>query len=133
MEKLLISEGRYTYKNVSRWSKKFNVFDADKLFFPVNLSNAHWAMVVVNMQRQEIHYYDSLRCDGTKYLTGMLRWLKDEATTKNGGRGFDENKWKTFHREMHVPQQGNGNAYFNSNNKHNQNQSQINTDIITIF
>ena len=78
----MISDKAYTYKNVARWSKKFDVFTFDKLYFPVNLSNTHWTLLVVYMQRKEIHYYDSMSGSGKKYLEGLLRWLVDEAQNK---------------------------------------------------
>jgi hypothetical protein len=35
MERLLISDHAYTYSNVRRWSKKFDSFAQEKIFFPV--------------------------------------------------------------------------------------------------
>ena len=35
MERLLISDHAYTYSNVRRWSKKFDSFAQEKIYFPV--------------------------------------------------------------------------------------------------
>ena len=51
---------KYTYNNVKRWTKQFDVFTMDKLFFPLNLDNMHWTMIIIYMQLHEIHYYDSM-------------------------------------------------------------------------
>jgi hypothetical protein len=79
MERLLISDHDYTYPNVRRWSKKFDSFALEKIFFPVrvvcelnltspphlfqstaftqiNISNTHWTMLVVYMQAKQVRY-----------------------------------------------------------------------------
>lgn len=34
-----LSEGGYNYVNVRRWTRKFDIFNLDKVFVPVNLAN----------------------------------------------------------------------------------------------
>eukprot|EP01038_Epipyxis_sp_PR26KG_P006123 gene6123-8439_t len=106
--KLLICDHGYTYGNVKRWSKKFDIFAMDKIFFPVNLNNSHWAMAVVYMRKKRICYYDSMSCDGSIYLKGLMRWIKDEGTHKKGGMVVDESEWELSQKEPNVPQQRNG-------------------------
>ena len=108
IEKLLIADKKYAYSNVRRWSKKFNVFSLDKVFMPVNLSNTHWTLIVIYVQRKEVHYYDSMSGPGKKYIEGVLRWVADEAKDKQGIDNYDTSDWQTFDREAHVPQQHNG-------------------------
>ena len=42
MERLLISDHAYTYSNVRRWSKKFDSFAQDKIYFPVRVICMPW-------------------------------------------------------------------------------------------
>lgn len=107
MEKLLISDNKYNYKNVAQWSKKFNVFDLDKIFFPINIDNSHWTLGVIFVAKKEIHYYDSMKGNGRVYLKAMLQWLQDEAR-KKWKTTIQDNKWSLLSGENHVPQQMNG-------------------------
>mmetsp|Transcript_60352 Transcript_60352/g.106070 ORF Transcript_60352/g.106070 Transcript_60352/m.106070 type:complete len:394 (-) Transcript_60352:70-1251(-) len=102
----LLENRQYTYSNVKRWSKKFDVFAMDKIFMPVNLNNSHWVMAVVFVQKKEIHYYDSMSGNGEFYMKSILRWLGDEANDKKIG-SVNPSEW-TLTDEDPVPQQRNG-------------------------
>jgi hypothetical protein len=73
LDRLLVTDNGYKYANIKRWSKKIDVFKLDKIFFPVNLNNTHWTMMVVYMQLKEIHYYDSMSGSGKRHLEA-LKW-----------------------------------------------------------
>ena len=92
-----VMENEYTYKNVNRWSKKFNIFEKDKIFIPVNISNTHWTLLVVFMQAKQIHYYDSMSSSGKKYMQTAMRWVKDEGREKLKME-VDESEWKLVDR-----------------------------------
>ena len=106
----LYRNGAYNFKLVKRWTEKhnINIFEKDKIFIPVNISNTHWAMIVAYMQYNSIHYYDSLKREGVnKFLKpAVLRWLKDESAER--GIAFDENEWDLIDQESNVPLQDNG-------------------------
>jgi Ulp1 family protease len=106
MDKLL-GDGHvgYCYNGVARWTKKFDVFQMDKIFFPVNISNTHWTMAVVLISRKEIHYYNSMKDAGTRYKRGLLRWLGDESKSKKKS-DLDESGWTSL--SPPCPQQQNG-------------------------
>ena len=108
IEKLLNADKKYTYSNVRRWSKKFDLFKMDKVFMPVNLSNTHWTLIVVYVQLKEVHYYDSMSGPGKRYIEGVLRWIADEAKDKRGEANYDTSDWTSHDREAGVPQQMNG-------------------------
>jgi len=95
----------YHYKDVARWTKKFDVFQLDKVFIPVNIANTHWTMAVVLVSRKEIHYYNSMKDEGRKYKNGLLRWLGDETQSKKQ-TNFDQSGW-TLHSPP-CPKQENG-------------------------
>ena len=44
------TDSRYDYKRVSRWSKNVplkDIFALDKLFFPINVSDMHWILGII--------------------------------------------------------------------------------------
>ena len=98
--------GIYEYPGVRAWTKKVDVFAMDMLFIPINIENSHWTLVVVNVQKCEIHYYDSLNRSEDKYLEAVQRWLHDEAKDKD--KSYNAALWKHYSRESSVPQQQNG-------------------------
>ena len=99
---------QYTYRNVKRWSKKFDVFEKDKIFFPVNLNNTHWTMAAVFVQRREIWYCDSMCGSGMKWLKALLRWLQDESREKKGVELAGVDEWKLVNNPPGYPRQTNG-------------------------
>lgn len=106
MEKLL-QNGQYNYGNVKRWTKKFDIFEKDKIFIPINLSNSHWTLCVVYMRAREIHYYDSMSGSGRSHLPSVLQWIVDEGREKKN-MVVNREEWKLIDREKRVPQQRNG-------------------------
>lgn len=107
MERLLITDRKYNYSNVQRWTKKFDIFSKHKIFVPINLSNTHWALGVVYMEAHEIHYYDSMSGRGDQFLNALRSWVADESLNKRKVE-LDMSDWKLISREAHVPQQMNG-------------------------
>jgi sentrin-specific protease 1 len=103
----LLENGFYNYANVKRWSRKFDIFTKEKVFIPVNLHNTHWTLVVIYIQKKEIHYYDSMSGSGKTYLDASLQWLIDEGKEKKN-LIIKREEWKLFDKESHVPQQRNG-------------------------
>lgn len=102
ISKLLDADGRYNYNNVKRWSKKFNIFEKDKVFCPVNIGNSHWTLGVIYVQKKEIRYYDSMASLGRRFLDGMLNYMKDEAAKLSIPFNIDE--WTVLPNED-TPQQ----------------------------
>ena len=108
MNKLMDSgDGSYCYDNVKRWSKKFNIFEKNKIFCPINLKNTHWTMLVIYVQEKKIKFYDSMASKGTRYLNGALQYLQDESIKRNGAN-FNLNEWELISTTDKVPQQENG-------------------------
>lgn len=103
----LLEQERYTYSNVRRWTKKFDITTKDKIFCPVNVHNTHWTMAVVYVQKKEIHYYDSMSGSGHEYLQALKRWVADDVKDKKGVE-LDTSSWKLISHPPDVPQQRNG-------------------------
>lgn len=103
----LLGEG-YNYANVRRWTKKFDVFAADKVFFPINVSNAHWVLAVVWVQQRKVCFYDSMAGSGERWLAALMRWIVDESKDKRG-EAIDEAVWSVVKCvRSTTPQQRNG-------------------------
>jgi sentrin-specific protease 1 len=94
---------------IFRWTKDFNIFDMDKLFFPINLANTHWALAVCFMSLKEIWYCDSLTIPTrSRYLHALLQYLSDESKMKLGV-ALNVEEWKLINCSAEdIPQQENG-------------------------
>lgn len=98
----------YEYANVRRWSRKFDIFEMDKVVFPINISNSHWTLAVLFVQEKRICYYDSMNGNGDRYLTALRCWLVDEAQNKKQ-MNLDGQEYTLIGSvENNVPQQNNG-------------------------
>jgi sentrin-specific protease 1 len=90
-ERMMVVDSGFKFSNVKRWTKKRDIFSADKLYFPINLGNMHWVLVVVDVQSKCVRHYDSLGADGELYLQGFLLWLQHEASSSS--KVFNKEDW----------------------------------------
>ena len=72
------ARGGYSYTNVQRWGRRYNLAQMDRVFFPINISNSHWCLAVVFPQEWKIRYYDSLGGKNSVCLDLIERYLQDE-------------------------------------------------------
>jgi sentrin-specific protease 1 len=129
---LYFDHNRYDYNQVHRWSKNVNVFNQDKLFFPIN-KNFHWTLAVIFMVKKEIHYYDSMKGSnnqmGIDIYNLLLHWMEDvdtryiwseelqrneDVNSLNSNRittpAIDRTQWRFVNTDINdVPQQVGGN------------------------
>lgn len=95
--------------NVKR-SLKSDLTQADKIFFPVNITNTHWALAVIFMQEKEIRYYDSMFSSKDQediYLNALLQMLVDWHQMSD--KQFQKDEWNLFNTDIEIlPQQRNG-------------------------
>jgi len=52
----------YNYDHVTRWTRTLQIFDLEKIFFPIHIRN-HWTLAVVHIPTQQVQYYDSMSDD----------------------------------------------------------------------
>lgn len=122
MHRLLVTSNEYDYNQVTRWTKNrrrdINIFEMDKIFFPINYRNNHWTLAIIYVQKKEIHYFDTYVEYGNRtgysykdksdyYCNGLLKWVIDEGKRKKV-HGM-ENEWKLINRSSNIPQQNNDN------------------------
>jgi sentrin-specific protease 1 len=89
----------------SRGLGQADLFARSALFFPINVSNAHWCLAVADMKRRTLTYYDSLGSSGTRCLQTLLQYLRDEHQDKKGSALLEE--WELISPEKSSPQQAN--------------------------
>ena len=54
----------YLFKNVQRWTKHIDISTLEIIFIPVNITNHHWTLVLIDILLKTIIYYDSFRHEG---------------------------------------------------------------------
>ena len=73
----------YSYDMVQRWTQKFDSLAYDKIFFPINITNCHWILVVMDKGAGTISVYDSLGGEHPIIGASIKRWALDEADYYN--------------------------------------------------
>ena len=104
-------DGKYEYNNVKRWSKKVpgkDIFNLDKIIFPINEGRMHWLCAAAFMQEKRIQLYDSMGSNGMHYLQSLFQYIKDEHQAKKGTPLPDAQEWRLVSCESATPRQRNG-------------------------
>uniref|UniRef100_A0A914X5Y6 Ubiquitin-like protease family profile domain-containing protein n=1 Tax=Plectus sambesii TaxID=2011161 RepID=A0A914X5Y6_9BILA len=91
------------YIGVRSWVKT-NVFSYDLLLFPIHDHGNHWTLIVVNMPRWRISFYDSMGGNGDHHLQIIHDLLRAEFADKHPTRPFVPFTCVT---ERRLPQQQN--------------------------
>ena len=103
---------KFNYDKVKTWSKKLvpgsNIFKLNKLFFPCNIGQNHWACTVIFMEDKCIKYYDSLGGSGDLYINALWKYLENEASTIDEVERLDVKNWQFTDSDQGIPQQFNG-------------------------
>ena len=84
---VLCRGGKLNYDNVKNWGTNLcdDIFsDLDYLFIPINKEQSHWALLVVDMNAQEVKAYDSLEKSCRKELKAVHEYLKAEHEIEEG-------------------------------------------------
>ncbi|KFV66571.1 Sentrin-specific protease 2, partial [Dryobates pubescens] len=100
----LISGG---YTAVRRWTRGVDLFQQDLIFVPIHL-RVHWALVVIDVRRKTIKYYDSMGQKGDKICQTLFQYLREESHEKRNLE-LASSEWTLRSMESHeIPQQSNG-------------------------
>jgi len=103
---LLSVEGTgYNYGKVSKWTKKIDIFQLDKIIIPVHLG-AHWCLACVSIKRKRIEYYDSMGGTNIHCRKCLRQYITDEYKLKYS-KELDLSEWTDHAPGSKVPQQQN--------------------------
>ncbi|XP_053568827.1 sentrin-specific protease 2 [Bombina bombina] len=95
------------YQAVRRWTKCVNLFEKDIILLPVHL-DVHWSLLVCDLRKKTIKYYDSVGQDGYSICEEFLKYLQEESKVKRN-LSLNVAKWKLHSMKPHeIPQQMNG-------------------------
>ncbi|KAG8135847.1 putative Sentrin-specific protease 2 protein [Naja naja] len=95
------------YNAVKRWTKEVDLFQHDIILVPIHI-RLHWALVVIDLRRKTIKYFDSMGQNGTRICMRLLQYLQEESKAK---KNLDINisSWTLYSMKPHeIPQQLNG-------------------------
>ena len=102
--------GDSSAENFGKWIKKFdNVFEVDLVIVPYNLSQCHWALVVVNFRLKRFEYYDSLGSslyDALRHIAVVKKMFTSEAARRKKPFDFSDNNYIATVQE--IAEQKNG-------------------------
>ncbi|KAJ7325007.1 hypothetical protein JRQ81_018027 [Phrynocephalus forsythii] len=59
------------YNAVRRWTKEVDIFQYDMILVPIHI-RVHWALVVIDMRRETITYFDSMGQNGYRVCMQLL-------------------------------------------------------------
>jgi hypothetical protein len=90
-------DGVYCYRRVSKYTQKVegrDIFDLDKVFFPINFKQVHWICAVASMQEHIIRIYDSGGGGSwSQYSEAILKFIGDEHKAVKGSELPELSKW----------------------------------------
>lgn len=93
----------YFKNKVNHHIKTF--FDVDKVFIPVNMDQMHWALVVINVEKKIIEFYDSLGSGGVEIMTNI--WCFVEMEYEKKYNSSLPQMWRKKNMSRTIPQQTN--------------------------
>ncbi|XP_015726576.1 sentrin-specific protease 2 isoform X2 [Coturnix japonica] len=95
------------YRAVRRWTRNVNLFNQDIILIPIHL-RSHWTLVVVDVRKKTITYFDSFGKKGNKICETVLQYLQEESWEKQKVK-LSSSEWTLRSMEPHeIPQQSNG-------------------------
>jgi Ulp1 family protease len=75
----------YNYPNVYKWTRTLptGLFDYDKVFFPCNIQDEHWFLLVVDNKEKTVSLYDPIHARRPDYLNDGRKYVYDEYERSN--------------------------------------------------
>jgi sentrin-specific protease 1 len=62
-----------------------DLFDQDLVVIPVNCSNMHWTLALINVRWGRFEYYDSMFGSDRGRLRNLRRYIEDEHKARGQG------------------------------------------------
>ena len=103
----------YEYSQVKKWTKTGvpgnSIFSCEAIFFPCNIRNRHWILIVAFMKAKSIQVFDSMGGNHESSVLAIYQYLQDEHRSKfNEEPMKDEKEWKLYAEIPLAPEQRNG-------------------------
>jgi hypothetical protein len=71
---VLLAES-YSYTQAQKHTKGLKIWETKNIFCPINVNGNHWMLLVVDVEKKTMHFYDSLTSDVWRYFQAAERWL----------------------------------------------------------
>ena len=102
----------YQYSQVRKWTKTGvpgnSIFSCEALFFPCNIGDMHWIVIVAFMKAKSIQVFDSLGGNHESGVLAIYQYLQDEHRNKFNEAMKDEREWKLYAENPLASAQKNG-------------------------
>ena len=83
---MFISKIAQGYESSKRWTRNIDLFSYKYLFVPVNISNEHWVLIVMDIELKIVKYYDPYHnVDTLKNCEKCLEYLRCEGLERHCG------------------------------------------------
>jgi Ulp1 family protease len=107
-----LSEGDvYRYDLVERWTNGVDILKKEKILVPIHRNKCHWALAIINIEKEEFRYLDSLKyysiAEADSAITFLANWLYHESLKRNSSYRNDPRGWRRF-LDTACPKQSNG-------------------------
>ncbi|AXI23881.1 C-terminal catalytic domain [Cardinium endosymbiont of Sogatella furcifera] len=99
-----LSQKDQSYQTMKNWIKKIDLFSYDIVLVPIHLGN-HWCLVVIDLRKKTIRYYDSLGNANDGGLKKLLQFFTDAVANKQATKK-DTKAWRCSY--LKEPAQSNG-------------------------
>ncbi|EDL14432.1 mCG147490 [Mus musculus] len=95
------------YSSVKRWTRGINLFEKELILVPIH-QRLHWSLVVIDLRKQSIAYFDSMGQTGKSICETIFQYLQNESKTRRNIE-LDPLEWKQYSMASEeIPLQMNG-------------------------
>jgi len=86
----LLNEG---VESVKRWGRDMKYHKCDIVIVPINVSNIHWILVVVDIKQEQMRFYDSFHTPGRLYCQRIKEFFEQYFLLYAGNDNIDVTRW----------------------------------------
>lgn len=86
----LLNEG---VDSVKRWGRDMKYHKCDIVIVPINVSNIHWILVVVDIKQEQMRFYDSFHTPGRLYCQRIKEFFEQYFLLYAGNDNIDVTRW----------------------------------------
>ena len=88
----MVVDGKFCFKEISRWTTRIDIFALDMMLIPINETDTHWFLAVINFQMRRMEIYDSLGSAKSAVIDALFQYIQDEHRAKKGS-DLDISSW----------------------------------------